>query len=153
MDIRSPNFLAAPPQSLQIHDALLGRSLEDPTQFSPHSSQFHREPLNVGAPSQGVTNTAGFTREYNLSTPPIPIQQAALSVLQEFENHVVLAWLTGLRFFNSGEDHWFQPGNLSSEQFGAISVLKDCPDELVSTWLDTARFRGSYLPSCMVYFS
>ena len=153
MDIRSPKFLAAPPQSLQIHNSSLGRSLGDPTQFSPHSSQVDREPLNVAAPSQVVTNTAGFAREYNFSTSPNPIQQAALAVLQEFENHVVLAWLAGLRSFKSDEDHWFQSGNLSSEQFGAISVLKDCPDELVSTWLDTARFRGSYLPCCMVFSS
>ena len=107
----------------------------------------------MGAPSQVVTNTAEVTRECNFSTSPTPIQQAALAVLQEFENHVALAWLSGLRSFNSGEDHWFQPGNLSSEQFGAIFALKDCPDELVSAWLDTARFGGSYLPWCMVYSS
>ena len=105
----------------------------------------------MAAPSQIVTNTVEFAHEYNPSTSPIPIQQAALAVLQEFENHVVLSWLTGLRSFKYDEDHWFQQGNLSSEQFGAISVLKDCPDELVSTWLDTARFRGSYLPCCMVF--
>ena len=146
MDIHSPNFLAAPPQSLQIHNALLGRSLEGPTHFSPHSSQFRREPQNVGAPSPVVTNTADFTREYNFSPSPTPIQRAALAVLQEFENHIVLAWLSGIRSFGSDEDHWFRLGNLSSEQFGAISVLRDCPDELVSAWLDAARFGGSYLP-------
>ena len=153
MDIRSPNFLAAPPQSLQIHNSSLGRFLERPPHFSPHSSQFHRAHQNLGAPSQVVTNTADVTREHNFSTSPTPIQQAALAVLQQFENHVALAWLTGLRSFKSDEDHWLQPGNLSSEQFGAISVLKDCPDELVSAWLDTARFGGSYLPWCVVYSS
>ena len=153
MDIRSPNFLAAPPQSLQIHNSSLGRFPERPPHFSPHSSQFHRAHQNVGAPSQVVTNTADVAREHNFSTSPTPIQQAALAVLQEFENHVALAWLTGLRSFKSDEDHCFQSGHLSSEQFGAISVLKDCPDELVSVWLDTARSGGSYLPWCLVYSS
>lgn len=153
MDTRSPNFLAAPPQSLQIHDASLGRSLEGAPHFSSHSSQFHQEIQNVGAPSQAATNTAKFTREYNFLTSPTPVQQFALAILQDFENHVVLAWLTGLRSFKSDEDHWFQPGNLSSEQFGAISVLKDCPDELVLTWLDTARFGGSYLLWYIFYSS
>ena len=153
MDIRSPNFLAAPPQSLKILNSSLGRFPERPTHFSPHSSQFHRAHQNVGAPPQVVTNTAEVTRDYNFSTSPTPRQQAALAVLQEFENHVALAWLSGLRSFKSDKDHWFQPGHLSSEQFGAISVLKDCPDELVSAWLDTARFGGAYLPWCMVYSS
>ena len=150
MDIRPPNFVAAPPQSLQIHNALLGGSLEGPTHFSPHSSQSHREPQNIGAPSQVVTNTAEFTREYNFSTSPTPIQRAALAVLQELGNHVVLAWLSRIRSFDSDEDHWFRLENLSSEQFGAISALRDCPDELVSAWLDATRFGGLYLPRCTV---
>ena len=98
------------------------------------------------APSQMVTNATEFISEYKPSTSPSPSQQAALAVLQKFNNQIALAWLTGLRSLRADEDHWFQPRNLPSEQFDAISVLKDCPDELVLAWLDFARVGGSYLP-------
>ena len=102
------------------------------------------------AQSQKVTCTIGLTHEYNFSIYPSPSQHAALAVLREFDNQVVLTWLTALRFLKFDENHWFHLDDLSSEQFEAISVLKDCPDDLVSAWLDSIRGGGLYPFWCPV---
>ena len=96
----------------------------------------------MGFPSQVVTNTIGSTHEYNYSTYPSLLQQDALAILQHFDNQVVLAWLTGLRSSRASGNHWFQPGSLSSQQLEAISLLKGCPDDLLSAWLDFTRVGG-----------
>ena len=153
MENFSRDSLAAPPQSLQshdLHDPLFGCSSTSPTRFVQHSSQSRRNKQNVVAQSQPGTNVTGFTRDYNFSTYPSLLQQAALTVLKEFNNQVTLAWLTGLRSFRPNENHWFQPGNLSSKQFDATSVLKDCPDDLVCAWLDFIRAGGWYPLWCAV---
>ncbi len=140
MENYSPVSLAVPPR----HEPLLGSFPTDPTRSYQHSSQSRREHHNVYDPSQVVTNTTGPTHDYNFSTCPSSSQQAALVVLQKFDDQIILAWLTGLRSYRPDETHWFQPGCLSSEQFEAISVLKDCSDGLVSAWLDFTRRVGWY---------
>ena len=139
------NSLAAPPQSLQshdLHDPLLGISSTSPTRFYQLSPEYRRKHQNVVARSQPGTNITGFTRDYDFSAYPSRSQQAALAVLKGLNNQVTLAWLTGLRSLRSNDNHWFQPGSLSSEQFDATSVLKDCPDDLVCAWLDFIRAGG-----------
>ena len=153
MEIFSTDSLAAPPHSLQshdLHDPLFGSSSTSPTRFFQHSSQSRRNKQNVVAQSQPGTNVTGFTRDYNFSTYPSPLQQAALTVLKECNNQVTLAWLTGLRSFRPNDTHWFQPGSLSSEQFAAASVLKDCHNDLVCAWLDFIRAGGWYPLWCAV---
>lgn len=137
-----PNSLVAPPQS---HDPLSRRSPTNPTNICRNASQSRREHHNVVPQSQVVTNTVKFTREYNFSTYPSSLQQAALAVLQEFDNQVTLAWLTALRLSRHDENYWFHLGSLSSEQLEAIAMLEDCQDDLVSAWLDFTRGGGSYL--------
>ena len=153
MENCSPDPLAAPPPTSQSHGPLLGSFHAGPTCIYQHSAQSHREHENVAAPSPESTNTIGFTHEYNFTTYPSPAQRAAIAVLQEFDNQIALAWLTGLRSFRPDENHWFQPENLSSEQFEAISVLKDCPDDLVSVWLDFTRDVGWYPLWCTIVFT
>lgn len=143
MENCSPNSVTPPPQSLQSHNPSLGRFPQSPTQFLPNSSQFHRGHQNGVASSHLVTKPPKLTHEYNLPTSPSRLQQEALAILLGFDNQTVLAWLTGLRSFRPDVNHWFQPGSLSSEQFNAVSVLKDCPEHLVSLWLDSARGGGS----------
>lgn len=142
MENCSPNSLVTPSQS---HDPLSRRSPTTPTHFCRNASQSHREHHNAIAQSQVVTKTVEFTREYNFSTYPSSLQQAALAVLQEFDNQVALAWLTALRLSRHDENYGLHLGSLSSEQLEAISILEDCQDDLVSTWLDFTRGGGSYL--------
>lgn len=85
---------------------------------------------------------ANIVDEYKPPTYPSLLQQAALTILQEFENEVVLAWLTQLRSVRLSSNHWFQHRSLSSQQVEAIFVLGSCPEGLVSAWLDLTRGDG-----------
>lgn len=138
MEHYSPSLLATPPR----HNSPWDSFSTDPTHFHPHSSQPRQEVQNLVDPSQVVTDTTVSTHKFKTSTYPSPAQQAALNVLQEVDNQVVLAWLTGLRSFRPDENHWFQHRSLSSKQVDAISVLKGCPNNLVSAWLDFSRAGG-----------
>ena len=143
MENNPPNPLATPSR----HDSSLASFSTDPTNFYQHSSPSHREHQNVFVSSQVATGISTSAHESNFSTYPSLSQQAALAALYKHDNQVTLAWLTGLRSFRAGENHWFQPGSLSSQEYEAVCLLKDCPDSLVSAWLDVTRSGGWY-PSC-----
>ena len=144
MEKCSPNILAARPQSSQEHDFSLGSFPTDPTHFDQHSLPLRRVQDTEADPSLIVTTTIRSAQVHNSSVYPSPSQQAALAALREFDNQIVLAWLTGIRSFKSDRNHWFQPESLSSRHFDAISVLKDCPDSLLCAWLDSTRAGGPY---------
>lgn len=149
MEESSPSSLAAPPRSFHDHDPSLGSFSTSPTHSCQHCSHSQQEHHNRVDSSQVETNNIGITQEYNHSIYPSPSQQAALATLQGFDNEVVLTWLTVLRSFRLDGSHWFQPGSLSAQQFGAISVLQGCPDGLVSSWLDLSR-GGKYSLWCVI---
>ena len=140
MENYPPNPLATPPR----HDCSLAGFSNDPTNSYPNSAPTPREHHNVFDPSQVSTNISVSAHESNFLTYPSPLQQAALAALQKHDNQVILAWLIGFRSFRPGENHWFQPGNLSSQEYEAVSQLKDCPNGLVSAWLDAFRSGGWY---------
>ena len=140
MENYPPNPLATPPR----HDCSLAGFSTDPTNSYHHSSPSRRELQNVFDPSQGATNISVPAHESSFSTYPSHLQQAALAALQKHDSHVILAWLTGLQSFRPGENHWFQPGSLSSQEYEAVLLLKDCPNGLVSAWLDASRCGGRY---------
>ena len=142
MDNSSPSSLATPHRSFQSHQTSLSNLPTNPTQIHQQSSQSHREHHSAVLPFQVVNNSIGSTHEYNSSTYPSLLQQDALAFLQHLDNQVVLAWLTGLRSFKAGGNHWFQPRSLSSQQLEAVSLLQGCPDDLVTAWLDFTRAGG-----------
>ena len=140
MEEYPPNPLATPPR----HDPSLASLSTDPTNSYQHCSPSCREYHNVFDSSQVATNVPIPAHEPNILTYPSTIQQAALAALQKHDKQVILAWLTGLRSFKPGENHWFQPKNLSSREHEAVFLLKDCPDGLVSAWLDITQTGGRY---------
>ena len=88
-------------------------------------------------PSQPVATLQQFA-----STLTSPQQWKSIRILCEVDNYTVLAWLTGLHSSQPGCPHWFQPRALSSQQFVALSALKQCPNGLVLAWLYCARRIG-----------
>ena len=76
------------------------------------------------------------------STLASPQQWESIRILCEVDNYTVLAWLTGLHSSPPGCPHWFQPRALSSQQFVALSALKQCPNGLILAWLYCARRIG-----------
>ena len=142
MEKSSPSTLLAPQRSFHDHNPSLDSLSTNPTHSCPHYSQPCREHHNAVDASQVLTNTIECTYDYNSSIYPSLSQQAALSALREFDNKVVLAWLTELRSFRLDRNQWFQPGSLSSQLCEAISVLQSCSDSLVCAWLDFSRGDG-----------
>ena len=144
METYSPNPLTAPPR----HRLSLGSHSNDPTNPYRHSCQSRLKHCHVVDPSQVATNDTASTQDSFSSTSPSLTQQLALAVLQKYDSRVVLAWLTGFGSFPPDGTLWFQPGSLSAEDLEALSVLKDCPPGLVSSWLAFVRNGGWYPLSC-----
>ena len=142
MEKFSSSTLVARQRSFQDHNSSLDSFSTNPTHSCQHCSQPCREHHNTVDTSEVLTNTIECTYDYNSSIYPSLSQQAALSALREFDNKVVLAWLTELRSSRLDRNHWFQPASLSSQLCEAISVLQSCSDSLVSAWLDFSRGGG-----------
>lgn len=136
-----------PPRPLQEHDAPLGSSSARPAHSYERSLQFRRryhDTINQ-LPTPATTWKDEVGSEQAFADFPTASQQAALTALQDYDNGTIFAWLTGLRAFRPGGEHWFQPDCLSPWQLEAISALKDCTDNLISAWLDSIRCGGQSL--------
>lgn len=91
---------------------------------------------------QSHTDSAQLTHDHGVDCSPSARQFTAIDILQQLDNETILAWLTGLRTFRPGSDHWFQPSKLKPQHLNAISSLKEWSDDLVLAWLDSARRTG-----------
>lgn len=134
-----------PPRPLQENDAPLGSSSARPAHSYERSLQFrqrYHDTINQ-LPTPATTWKDEVGSEQTFADFPTASQQAALTALQDYDNGTIFAWLTGLRAFRPGGEHWFQPDCLSPWQLEAISALKDCTDNLISAWLDSIRCGGS----------
>ena len=85
---------------------------------------------------------AAFVNESTLNHVPTRRQFTGIRILQQLDDHTILAWLTGLRTFIPGCDHWFQPSQLKPQHLNAISSLRECADSLILAWLSSARQSG-----------
>ena len=135
-----------PPRPYQEHDASLGSSSASPAHSYQRPLQPRRryhDTINQ-LPTTAITSGDEVRREQNPTGFPSFSQQAALTTLQDYENGIVFAWLTGFRAFRPGGENWFQPDGLSAQELEAISALKDCTDSLISAWLDYIRCGGQY---------
>lgn len=75
---------------------------------------------------------------------PFPIfptggQIEALEALKQYDDRIVFAWLAFARSVEPGFKYHSRNGSLSSVQFNAVLIMRDCPDERLSLWLSTAR--------------
>lgn len=132
------------PPSFQEHHAPLGSSSAGPAhsyQQSLPSRRRHHKAINQ-PPTSATISEGEVGKEPNLVYLPSSSQQAALTTLQDYDNTIILAWLTGLRSFRPGAANWFQPDCLLPQELEAISALKECSDSLVSAWLDSTRCGG-----------
>lgn len=146
MEDYAPVAAISPPRSFQEHDAPLGSSSASPAHSFPPPLQSHRryhDSINQPPPPRTTSEEKAFS-EQNFPDIPSVYQQAALAVLQDYDNATIFAWLTGFRSFRPGGENWFQPRRLSRQVVEAISALKDCADSLVSAWLDAIRCGGNY---------
>ena len=132
-----------PPTSFQKRDALLGSSSASPAEaYQPYFEP--RRGYHDTIPRPGSLHGDEGGSGQDISDFPSTSQQAALALLQDYDNGTIFAWLTGLRSLRSGSESWFHPGCLSFQQLEAISALKDCNDGLVVAWLDSARCDRQY---------
>lgn len=142
----------SPPPFFQEDDAPIGSSLASPAHSYQQSQPRPRYHDTINQPPTSATISEGQVgSERNLSDFPSISQQAALTALQDHDNGTVLAWLTGFRSFRPGGQNWFQPNCLSPQQLGAVSALKECSDNHVSTWLEFVRRGGPYMSQCHTY--
>ena len=143
MENHAPVTANPPPRS---HDASLGSSLANPAlsyQASLQSGQSYHDTINQTYRSTTASKDE-VGDDQNLSHFPSISQRVALAALQGYDNKIIFAWLAGIRSFRLGGRNWFQPENLSTQQQEAISALKDCPDSLLTAWLEAARYDGQY---------
>ena len=92
---------------------------------SPATPSFHYSRLDSFA-----EDTDGH--EY---TSPTLWQQAAISELQAFDREKILTWITVIRSIEPGFQHRAGHGCLSSQQLEALSILRDCHESDIITWL------------------
>lgn len=76
------------------------------------------------------------------SRTPSSFHRAALIHLRGTEDGTILAWLSLLRSLEPGYQHVSRPGGLTNQQFDAVFVLLDCPNDLILDWLQEIRCSG-----------
>ena len=143
MENYAPVTTNPPPPS---HYTSLGSSSANPAhshQASLQSGQSYHDTISqTHRPITARRDEVGG--DQIISHFPSISQRAALAALQGYDNGIIFAWLTGIRSFKLGGQNWFQPESLSTQKQEAISALKDCPDSLLTAWLEAARYDGQY---------
>ncbi|KAM0798465.1 hypothetical protein BDR22DRAFT_891258 [Usnea florida] len=143
MENYAPVTVDPPPP---LHDASLGSSSANPAkshQASLQTAQSYHETISqTHLPVTASKDEVGD--DQNLSYLPSTSQRVALAALQGYDNGTIFAWLTGIRSFKFGGQKWFRLESLSTQQQEAISALKDCPDSLLTAWLEAARYDGNF---------
>ena len=150
MENYAPVTANPPPRS---HDASLSSSSINPAashQASLQNGQSYHDTISQTHTS-ATARKDELREDQNLSHSPSISQRAALEALQGYDNGTIFAWLTGIRTFEIGGQNWFQPESLSTQQQEAIFALKDCPDSLLTAWLEAARFDGQYSFLCWTH--
>jgi len=77
------------------------------------------------------------------SIVPTQSQQAAIRALCRFDTWKVLTWLEVLRSLDDGYRPLPQSEFLTPQQIGALSTIRPCSDDDISTWLISVRSAGS----------
>ena len=141
------NTAPAPPCLLSLQPDVpssQGSSSASSKNFYQHVVPAQRVQRSFESQSQANTDSL-------LSNDGVPSmeQSEAIAILQNIPSHIIFAWLHGFRSVLRGEQ-WIPLKNLASEQYWAVSALRDCSDNLVLTWLSCAQSQSQY-PQTIYY--
>jgi hypothetical protein len=93
-------------------------------------------------PSEETTTLTASMSGPDDSTLPSSALRTVTTVLQDFSDEQVIAWLTLLRSLQPGYQHLASSQALTNHQIEALSLLKDYPDNYVLELLHTNQRAG-----------
>jgi hypothetical protein len=105
------------------------------------SGSVHSKLLEPGAELRKASVSSG---DSNCQIFPSSSQQAAATILQDFDDAKIINFLSVLRFLDPNHEQSSHSKELSIQQLTALSTLKDCRDADILACLKVCR-RGTCL--------
>ncbi len=98
--------------------------------------------LKLLEPGAELRKASVSSDESNCQIFPSSSQQAAATILQDFDNAKIINFLSVLRFLDPNYEQSSHSKELSIQQLTALSTLKDCRDADILACLESCR-RGT----------
>lgn len=105
--------------------------------------------LKLSEPGVELRKASVSSDDSNCRIFPSSSQQAAATILQDFDDGKIINFLSVLRFLDPNHEQSSHSKELSIQQVTALSTLKDCCDADILTCLEACR-RGTDSRSYML---